>query len=481
MTAAFINDVLIFLDGAHRIAVGQLPSRDFHTALGPLVFYIPAIGYLVTGNYGAAMPLGMGLLIIAFIPATIRIVTSRLHPLLTTVLAVFLILILATPINLGSPIGLLSFAMFYNRIGWVALALLLVMYVSPYAQSRKSDLADGLAASFLLLIQIYTKVTYGLVALGFIAFMLFDRRQSRWVWIGLIATAVACLSIEVFWHGTLQHVQDLAEAARVSGERDLPSLVRNFLENFADVSVFALMVSISLFKTRGLRDLLFYGFCFAAGLLIINQNAHAWGIITLYAGAAVALEKVLRLDLTAGIEHPQKAASAGLPLLFLFFLAPPIVHHASALVLHTVYAVSNVGKPLGLPLFADVRNIDPPGGQPKFMQQYIDSIESGGALLTSLPTPPERVLVLDFVNPFSAGLGIEPPSGDSAWLHWGRNVSDKSHLAPEVLFADVELVMIPKGGINGLPLKQLYCPYILQRFEQVQETTAWTVYQRRRP
>ena len=57
VTTAYVNDLFIFLDGAHRVASGQVPNRDFHTALGPLVYYIPAAGLLLSGHLGAAMPL----------------------------------------------------------------------------------------------------------------------------------------------------------------------------------------------------------------------------------------------------------------------------------------------------------------------------------------------------------------------------------------------------------------------------------------
>jgi hypothetical protein len=481
VTAAFINDVLIFLDGAHRIASGQVPNRDFHTALGPLVFYIPAIGYRLSGSFGAAMPLGMSLLMLAFLPAMIHITTTRLQPWLAVSYALFLTVILAAPINLGSPISLLSFAMFYNRIGWVALSLLLVMYLRPQGERRRDAVADGLAASFLLLVQIYTKVTYGLVGIGFIALLLTDRRQRRWAALTLGLTALACMLVELAWQGTFNHLQDLVAAARVSGERDISSLVFNLLNNLADVTVYALITGIALLATRGWRDVMFYGFCLGAGLLILNQNAHGWGIITLYAGAVVAVQRLQGLTLHQPGPAHSSLPARGLPLLLLFFIIPPIVHHAGALGLHTAYAVANAGTPLGLPRFTDVRTIDPPGGQPDFMMRYIDSIESGGLLLAGLDQRPERVLVLDFVNPFSAGLGLQPAKGDSSWLHWGRNVSLDSHLPPEALFAGVELVMLPKGGINGPPLQQLYGSYIRQEYQLLQETSAWTVYQRRQP
>ena len=58
VTTKYLNDLFIFLDGAHRIMAGQVPNRDFHSALGPLAFYIPAAGYWLSGSLGGAMPVG---------------------------------------------------------------------------------------------------------------------------------------------------------------------------------------------------------------------------------------------------------------------------------------------------------------------------------------------------------------------------------------------------------------------------------------
>ncbi len=482
VTAAFTNDVLIFLDGAHRIASGQLPNRDFHTALGPLVFFIPAAGYWLTGNLGAAMPVGMAVLLLAVMPALIGILTSRLHPPIALALGGFLILILAAPINLGGPVSLLSFAMFYNRIGWVALSLLLVMYLRPRERGVTGEVADAMAAALLLLLQFYTKATYGLVSLGFILFMLTDARQRRWAAASLLLTLVAAALIEIGWGGTRQHVEDLMAAAQVSGGRDLASLVRSGLNNLADLAVFAIAAGVALWRTGSLRDLLFYGFCVTAGLLILNQNAHGWGIITLYSGTAVATELLVRLQYRRdrGAAAGRPSLADGLPLLLAFLLLPPIVHHGAVLARHAVLAAADAGTSLGLPKLRDLR-IPDPADSPDFMTRYHESIESGGKLLLSLSPTPERVVVLDFVNPFSAGLGLRPPAGDSSWLHWGRNIDANTHPAPEVMFADAKFVMIPKVGINSLPLQQLYGPFISRTFQLVQETDAWIVYEKRQP
>jgi hypothetical protein len=127
VTTIYVNDLLIFLDGAHRIASGQVPNRDFHTALGPLVSYIPGAGYWLSGTLGGALPGGMALALVALAPAVAHILATRLRPVIALPFAAFLILVLAAPVNLGESIASLSFAMFYNRIGWAALAALLVM------------------------------------------------------------------------------------------------------------------------------------------------------------------------------------------------------------------------------------------------------------------------------------------------------------------------------------------------------------------
>ncbi|WP_064684129.1 hypothetical protein [Rhizobium bangladeshense] len=479
INAAFINDVLIFIDGAHRIAFGQVPNRDFHTALGPLVFYIPAAGYLLSGNFGAAIPLGMAIVLVAFIPAMIRILGSRLAPSLAAGLGIFLLLILAAPINLGSSIWYPSFAMFYNRIGWVALGLLVVMYLAPRSPARRNDIADALAAVFLLLVSFYTKVTYGLAGIGLIAIILSDRRQRRWSVTALMVTGLAMVAIEFFWRGTVQHIEDLRAAARVSGGHDFGSILKNLRENFSDLTVFAAVASLALWQSRSLRDLVLCGFCIGAGVALINQNAHSWGIITLYCGAIVLAQKAARVE--PGNESRSAGrlarAAGALPLIGILFLLPPIVHHSAAVALHTALAAGKAGQSLGLPQFEDVREVDPPGGEPDFIRRYLDGIVSGGALLQSLPDPAERVFVLDFANPFSAGFDIRPPAGDTAWLHWNRNINERSYIPPDVLFADVKIVMVPKTGINSLPLQELYGPFLSANFDVVRKTSEWTIYQ----
>jgi hypothetical protein len=213
--------------------------------------------------------------------------------------------------------------------------------------------------------------------------------------------------------------------------------------------------------------------------MIQNQNSQPWGVITIFAGAAVAAELLLR---TGRLPQPKGRlpTNVGAPLVLLAFLLPTSIHCFMALCVHTAAATLRVGEPFGLPRFDGLRltTLWVPGDR-SFMTAYLASIQEGARLLGELPFKPEHVSVLDFANPFSAGLGLPPPRGDNAWLHWGRNVNDAHFLPPEQLLGNVSVLMEPKWGINNLPLSSLYGNYIREAFEPVRETDLWIVHRRR--
>jgi hypothetical protein len=246
---------------------------------------------------------------------------------------------LAVPILLGESITALSFAKFYNRIGWAALGALLVMYLRPERAHARQDLLDTLAATLLTLVMLYTKLTYGVVALAFLMFMLFDSRQRRWAAGALGLTLIAGLVIELFWQSSLAHLADLRLALDVGGRLrgTWGQITDHILGNMTDYVLVALFAGLALRLTRSLRDAMFYGFCAVTGFLIINQNFQAWGIVTLHAAAAVAAETILRNEDGEVVDPGERrwSLSAGAKLLFLALVLPTIVHCAAALGLHT--------------------------------------------------------------------------------------------------------------------------------------------------
>jgi hypothetical protein len=476
VTNAFVNDLLIFLDGAHRLVWGQVPNVDFHAALGPLTYIIPAAGLKLSGQLGGAMTVGMALTILALLPIMAHVIGSRLRPVLGLPFAAFLILLLAVPANLGADLSQMSFAMFYNRIGWAHLALLLVMFVPPQGDGRRQTWLDAACAAALVVMQCYTKSTYGAVAIAFVLFMLSDRRQRRWAALALGIGAATALLVELVWQGSRAYVGDLLLAARVSGGRDLEAVARGVLNNLPDVVLFAVATGLALWVTRSARLAIFALGCLASGALILSQNAHGWGIITLFAGAVAAAELAMRAR-PAGAPGAASFLVAGTPLLLVALLLPPVVRHATTLALHFGLALSDFGEPLPLPAMEEVRHgYVWPETHNGFAENYIASFAEGAAALAALDTPIERVVVLDFANPFSAGLGVAPARGDNSWLHWNRNVDEETFLPPEEIMGDAKFVMVPRWGVNGPPLFDVYQAHLDRHFRRVAITEQWTIF-----
>ena len=481
-TTKYVNDLLIFLDGAHRIASGQVPNRDFHTALGPLSYYIPAAGYLLTGSFGAAMPVGVGLFILLLAPVMAYVLDSRLSARIALPLAGLLLLVLSVPINLGERVADLSFAMFYNRIGWAVLALLLVMYLPPRRTVPRQLLLDAGCAATLALILLYSKISYGLVALAFLAMaLLLSPRQRGWAAAALAIVVAMALVIEAFWRSTAAYVADVLLASEVSGGiRGTPiDWFNTFSMNLTDAVLFALLAGLALWRTRSFRDLLFYSFCAVAGFLLINQNFQNWGMITLFAGGAVAAETLLRADFRRVPGHQRRAAIAA-PWLMIAFVLPTAIHCAIALGLHGFLASKRSGESFPLPNFESVRLVDlwSPSDY-RFGANYLNSLRNGTQALNDLVADPSRVFVMDFVNPFSAGLGLAPPRGDSSWQHWGRNLNNEHFVPPEELLADVKVVMEPKYPVERWTydgLKRAYLPYVWDNFDFAGENVDWWVF-----
>jgi hypothetical protein len=476
----YVNDLFIFLDGAHRVASGQVPNRDFHAALGPLVYYVPAAGLLLSGSMGGAMTVGTALVLLAVAPAMAHILGTRMRPAVALPVAAFLLLILAVPINVGEGIAALSFGMFYNRIGWAALAALLIMYLRPYHAHRRQTALDTACAAFLVLLLLYTKITYGLVAVAFVGFMLLDRKQRVWAALALALVVGGALIVETFWQSSAAHFADLKLASQVSGMKgEVADLAYAFLGNLADYVLFVLIAGLALRRTRSFRDLLFFGFCAVAGFMIVRQNFQGWGILTLHAGAAVAVEMLLRSQgpLAPTRRQPVIAAS---PLLLLGLLLPTIVHCAMALGLHATLASTRSGQEFGLPKFDKLRlvNLLSPGDyEPS--AKYLATLQDGGRALAELGGRPGKVFVLDFINPFSAGLGLPPARGDSSWQHWERNFDESHYVPPEQLFREVRIVMEPKWPAEEYTargLLEVYGGYLEANFELAHETQYWKLY-----
>jgi hypothetical protein len=115
--------------------------------------------------------------------------------------------------------------------------------------------------------------------------------------------------------------------------------------------------------------------------------------------------------------------------------------------------------------------------------RYTYIINDGFSLLKLYRKPGERVMALDFANPFSYGLGIPPAPGGSTNLQFDGTFNAKHKVSPEKLFGAADLVMLPKIFSEGslqFTVPTIYGPFLYSHFQLVAESSDWKLYRRLR-
>src|SRR3569832_1134236 len=110
------------------------------------------------------------------------------------------------------------------------------------------------------------------------------------------------------------------------------------------------------------------------------------------------------------------------------------------------------------------------------------SLEEATQTLRSEPNLAGRVFTLDMSNPLNALAGRTPPTGVDAWNHLRRTFSPDIYRAPEVQFANIDVVLWPNMPVELATfqaLRKLYGPYIESHYELVKESTYWRAYRRK--
>ncbi|WP_435170249.1 hypothetical protein [Falsirhodobacter sp. 1013] len=473
-----VEEFFYLFDGVNRVLWGQAPSRDFVTSLGPLVYYLPAWGQWI-GGWGAALPLSSAVMILLLAPVMAHVLTSRLHPVLALLMGGFLILVLAAPMNLGEAMTALSFHQYHNRVGWVALALLLVLVLSPRHPVAGRDAA---AAALLAFVMTYVRLTYGLVAVAFLVFMLTDARQRGWAAGALAGLAVAALAMELVWGGTAGYVQATRMAFGAGGvlRGSWGDIIDHVLANFTDYVLLGLIAGLSLWRTPSLRYAIFFAFCALGGFWLINQNDQRWGILALHAAAVVAAERILRED--DGLSSATWATPAGVRLFFLAMVLPTLLHNTVALGLHVSAAVGGAGRPMPVAGMEDVRLAELwTGGDFGGGNAYLAMVEEGIDALADLEPAPENIAVLGAADPFSLALNLRPLAGMMPTMLWLNTVGPTAHPPAARILVGADVVVLRKIPEGAGPVGELYLPFLAQNYTQISETEHWRFYRHARP
>ncbi len=182
-------DFAIVADGAWRIINDQIPHLNFSTPLGPVIFWVGALGMKLAGL--TLMGFNLGFCIVgAMVTILIFLIGSNRMSLLW---AFFYTLIcgsyLLTPRILHYTEAQLGFVGSYNTL---AFGLLFLIFVDlfPISQSNldsKKEFGFGFLTGAATAILFFLKITFGFIAVGFLAYKLLFLKNRKPHALGMFA------------------------------------------------------------------------------------------------------------------------------------------------------------------------------------------------------------------------------------------------------------------------------------------------------
>jgi hypothetical protein len=504
-TRIYAHDFFIVLDGAWRLANGQTPNVDFYAGYGvwvwnPLRWAFAAYGYNADA-IGVAR---------AFYTAVIGVwflLLSRIEPrrIPSMVLGFFLLFFLSAARPLGEYPTWVSHAMYYNRLGYALLFLILFEQLSAfrfaaddkgYADPSQGNaqfwrgFSTGTAFACIILVKIsFLAPAVALLATGLVLFGI-----RRWHFIGMWAGGLAML---LFAMACLHF-------------RPLPFIAETLTLSHQRANIGSEATTIIVNDLGEVILLLTAGMAVAAAGLTDRRMARKYMLATIViAGCDIfgRATNAMRSDMPLAAWW---ALSGAMLLLFL-----PLTGQAQTAKLRYMIAFL-VLCPLAIPIFVKdgsssayamvktvakrhdssprfdsprLRNWVPQDWQGDEVfekntngKPLILATNDGIHLLQQFSRPDETLFVIGFDNPFSFALARKPPEGGALWLHFGNNVS-VVHPSPEsTIIGHPDLLMVrqPDGGEDIRSKILMDYPDLLDKqFSVVGSSEYWTLYRRR--
>jgi hypothetical protein len=504
-------DMSVLLDGAWRMIHGQVPHTDFHNPNGPLTYLLVAFGMKIATPSASSITYGIVLLAAFLLPLAWHIAFRRLPWAIASIFVLFEGFYLLTPRPPGYGIRETTYAMIYNREGYVLISLLMLcVFLRARDSARRPEWLDGLLAGVLLALLLYCKITYFLAAaaLTLFAVALYTRPWRRFLACAG-AFAAVCAALFVAFHINLySYLSDIAVAGQSQSLAMRTKFLAQSLANNA-TWIFLLVFCLALWtwaedgaenpRTSTARVWLAAGSIMAAALLINAGNGSQGGGVDdpLYFVAAVVFLEAFRRRNRERVAQQGTVArlayTASLALLLPLLCGAILIRDMAS----SAYAVAwDVVK---RPAFDPSRRLHSTGLRDFYVpastthmtaywpaRDYPAKINDGIDLLKSNLQSGDRVTTIAFANPFSFALGIKPARDGPLW--WDLNYDfDRRHfpLAGDFL-GDASLVMVPRltDRSQGWSFEtvdvmlNLYGDYLRAHFHQVASTDTWVLYRR---
>lgn len=515
-------DVFTLLNGAYRIYEGQAPSTDFANPIGPLVYGLSAIGMhlqhipsLHAVTYGQVIFLALASALAWLIA------WRRLPPLYAAAFTIFTAFLAISVRPLGYSPWTTTYAMLYNRDGWLLYAplLLLALQKRKDAAANRAVIGDGFMLGLLLGLLFYDKVTFflaGLVAAALGLALTTLGRNWRLAASGVIGFVLVGAAMRVAFNlHTLAYIGDFLRVARVQVASQRAGMLADTIMWVAPLALLtALVVGVIVVSWR-------------------RQARPARPVVTLALAVAYVLGSSILLSAGDAHEKGDLPALVVMPLLIVAFLVPLLPSWAGgekrsgqdspqrwlvvrpALVLVAVAALLAgstgpiVGKDLlGLAKAVSYRGYDahPPRSQ-QFSAERLSGfvipadaqwetayrvahavpamINDGLRLLREHLRPGDSVFTLAYTDPFAFALGLPLSRCGMLWWDLGYDFDQVHHPSAACVIGTADWVMIPRmvprQGCcqeSVAVMRHVYARYLARHYLEVTQTADWILLRR---
>jgi hypothetical protein len=505
-TRVYAHDLFIFLDGAWRLTNGQIPFVDFYAGYGVLIWN-PLRWGLALHGYNAD---GIGLaraFYTAFIGVWFLLLT-RLAPrrVQSMTIGLFILMFVSAARPLGEYPTWVSHAMFYNRVGYALLFLIIFEQLgvsrfdaADHAHTEQPHekgqfwrgVSTGTALACATLVNIWFLLPGAvLLATGLLLFGVHRRHLA-----GMLAGAAAAFVFAI----TCLHFRPLAflhEVLTLAHQRGsiTGGAVTTFVEDMGEV-VFTLAAGLTIasvrFANRRIANKYVLATVVIAGCDVFCRATNSIRTELPLAAFWCLSSAILLLSFPAAVDAATARRQRVIALLVLCPMAIPIFLNDLASSVYAAYKTAAIRNQTSVRFdSARLRSWVPqdwtgedPNHASRNGQPLILATNDGIQLLRSLSRQDETVFCIAYDNPFSFALGRRPAEGGALWLYLGNNISTHHPLPEYTVVGHPDLLMVEQPnyveGITTEAILSLYPDLLTKEFASVGSSQYWTLYRRR--
>lgn len=495
----YLGDLWTAFEAINKTASGVHSSVDYFNPIGPMYEWVFAFVEIFRSPSVASLPMANAVVALISFSAVLLLYKQKESPEFLFIWAIIALMSVTTAISPRDIDTLLasstqsSFLAPYNRWAWALYIPVVAWFCLPNQKSPK--LYINALVGVVIGLLIFTKITYGLAALGFVALSLvFTPKYWKSNLVLIASLAIFLLLVELVSGQLLSYLKDLATASKLPNNGIRIYKLSNQIGEYAVYSFVSLSLLFILTREKLVPQQAFTYlqkifvpciFILAAGgsaCVILMQNHYISGSIIYPIMPLLAIRWAYFLtEDDAKDEKNILTFKQNLVLLAVaLMLFRPIVDAAFIL-----------NQPLQLLRFkADPALANTPIEKLVVHRRHLGSCSNstcidyqrmltGKTLLNEAgisANAPATIMTLNFSNPFPLFLGTPSPKFTPIWTHDGRSFSPSRFIPAEKFLGDVDAILVAKNESNAKALFEIYSDYINVHYTFESEDKYWTLF-----